>query len=63
MTCGNARKPLRRVQNERGLDTTCRLQLRLLVQGQYRLEFHAKWRNVLRIVGKFTNDNAGSFLC
>lgn len=57
----NEERPPTRVRNERGLDTTCRSQRQLHGQGQHRLEFHAKWRNVFRIVGIFTNYDARSF--
>jgi len=61
MICENEGRPLTRVRNERGLDTTCRTQRQLPGQGQHHLEFHAKWRNVFRIVGIFTNNDARSF--
>jgi hypothetical protein len=63
MICENEGRPLTRVRHERGLDTTCRTQRQLLVQGQHRLEFRAKWRNTFSIVKIFTNNDARPFFC
>ena len=63
MICESEGRPLIRVRSERGLDTTCRTQRQLLVQGQHHLVFHTKCRNAFRVVRILTNNDARSFFC